>query len=31
MQCPYLNVECDSDTPNCEQCTLYIQNQKSEE
>jgi hypothetical protein len=29
-KCPYLKTECDSDSPSCEQCTLYIQI-KSEE
>jgi len=24
-KCPYLNTECDSDSPTCKQCTLYIQ------
>jgi hypothetical protein len=24
-KCPYLETECDSDAPTCEQCTLYIQ------
>lgn len=25
MTCPYLNQECDSDSPNCQNCTLQIQ------
>lgn len=24
-KCPYLKVECDSDTLYCEKCTLYIE------
>jgi len=30
-KCPYLKVECDSDAPSCEKCTLHIHNQQSEE
>ena len=25
MKCPYTEVECDSDAPECKVCTLYIQ------
>ena len=23
--CPYLKIECDTDAPCCEKCTLYIE------
>jgi hypothetical protein len=29
-KCPYLKIECDSDTPNCEKCTLYIEYKNKE-
>lgn len=25
MKCPYTEVDCDSDAPECKVCTLYIQ------
>lgn len=30
-KCPILKVECDSDAPCCEKCTLYIEYQIKQE
>lgn len=30
MICPFTQLECDSDAPKCELCTLYIQLKETE-